>query len=193
MRSELSSKPGVFYPIREWKRRFVFFALSGTMWLLIEMVAINLFLWANHHFDPLLDLPLSVGVCIIWFLMSLFAIFLFTKPIRHIVTSEGITFCSLMYRIYTPWNNIRAVGTSRLGIYRPQALLLQEPAVKGTVRGDGSQLRMATIERRRWLTTKKDPPDDAIPLLFTVPANWQESELGFYIKQYAPQVFSTQA
>ncbi len=135
MRPKFLSSPRVFYPTREWKRRFVFFALSGTMWLLIDMIAINLFLWVNHHFDPLLDLPLSVGVCFIWFLMSLFAILLFTKPIRHMVTSEGITFCSPGYRIYTPWNNIRGVGMSQLGIYRTQALLLQEFSGKGGCAG----------------------------------------------------------
>ncbi len=54
-------------------------------------------------------------------------------------------------------------------------------------------MERATIERRRWLTAKKDPPADAIPLLFIVPAKWQESELGLSIKHYAPQAFSNQA
>jgi hypothetical protein len=123
--------------------------------------------------------------------MSFFIFFLFTRPIRHIITSEGITFCSSGYRISTPWNNIRGVGISRYGAYRPQALMLQEPAVKGVVR-DNIQLERATIERHWLLAEKKYAPDDAIPLLFTVPANWQESELGLYVKQYAPQAFSNQ-
>lgn len=120
--------------------------------------------------------------------MSFLIFSLFIRPLRHIITSEGITFCSLGYRIYSPWNNIRGIGKSRYGAYHPPALLLQEPAVKGIMR-DGSQLEKATVERR-WPIRKKDAPDDAIPLLFTVPANWQESELGIIIKQYAPQAFS---
>lgn len=63
--------------------------------------------------------------------------------------------------------------------------------MKGSVR-DGDQLVRATIEYW-WPISKKDAPDNAIPLLFTVPANWQESELGILVKQYAPQAFSNQA
>ncbi len=56
----------------------------------------------------------------------------------------------------------------------------------------GVQLEKATIERHWLLTGEKAAPDNAIPLLFTVPANWQESELGIMIKQYAPQAFRNQ-
>ena len=119
MHPEHSPTSRIFYPTKEWKRRFVFFALSGTIWLAFDMVVINLFLWVNHHFDPLLDLSLGIGICLAWFLMSLFTLFMFTKPLRHIITSEGITFCSSTYRIYTPWNNIRGIGKGRFGILPP--------------------------------------------------------------------------
>jgi hypothetical protein len=152
---------------------------------------VELGLWTAGPFSHIVALLLGIGIYLAFLLMSFFIIFLFTKPLRHIITSEGITFCSSTYRIYTPWNNIRGIGKGRFGIYRPQTLLLREPAVKGSVR-DGDQLVRATIEYW-WPISKKDAPDNAIPLLFTVPANWQESELGILVKQYAPQAFSNQA
>ncbi len=183
----------VFYPTHEWKRAFISILLIATsLWSFPIIFIVEFALWTINRFGPIVNVLVGIGLYFAYLSICFFVFYLFKKPIRHIITSEGITFCSPVYRIYTPWNNIRAVGKSRLGIYRPQALLLQKPAVKGTVR-DGSQLERATIEPRRWLTTKKDPPDDAIPLLFTVPANWQESELGLSIKHYAPQIFSNQA
>lgn len=180
--------PRIFYPTREWKRIFTFFGLLGTMWPLIAIFVVELSTWTSHLFNLAISLLLGTGTYFMFLLMSFFIISLFTKPLRHIITSEGITFCSLGYRIYTPWNNIQGLGKSRYGAYHPPALLLQEPAVKGLIR-DGNQLERATVERR-WPIRKKDAPNDAIPLLFTVPANWQESELGHVIKQYAPQAFN---
>jgi hypothetical protein len=179
--------PRIFYPTREWKRIFIFFELLGTIWPFTAILVVELSTWTSHLFNFVISLLLGIGVYFISLLMSFFIFSLLIRPLRHIITSEGITFCSFGYRIYTPWNNIRGIGKSRYGAYHPPALLLQEPAVKGHVR-DGNQLERATVERR-WPIRKKDAPDDAIPLLFTVPADWQESELGHIIKLYAPQAF----
>ena len=184
MHPKLSPVPRVFYPTREWKRAFAFLLFfMGSLWPLIIVSIVELTLWTTHLFGPVVNVLLGLGIYLVYLLIGYFTFSLFTKPIRHTITSEGITFCSPGYRIYTPWNNIRGVGQIQYGLYRPQALLLQERAVKGTVR-DGSWLERATVERH-WPISKKDTPDDAIPLLFTVPKNWQESELGRLIQEYA--------
>jgi len=185
MQPELSPVPRVFTLTQEWKRRFALIPLLYSPWSLIAVGLVVLTCWTR--FGPLIAVLLGMGLYVVYLLLSYFLIYLITKTIRHSITPEGITFCSLMYCIFTPWSNIKRVGRSQLGMYHPQALLLEQPAVKGKVR-KRNQLGKATIERRRWLTNEKYAPDDALPLLFTVPANWQESDLGLAIKLYAPQI-----
>lgn len=192
MSPALFDTPKVFQLTRSWKRRLYLIPLIGSF-VSIALVAFLLTFWplAAQEGQIALFISLSIGTFILISLPLSLCWYLVTRPIRHIVTDKGITFSSFVYSIYTPWENIRSVGISQLGTYRPPALLLLQPAVTGYV-GDGNGLERATIQRHSWLTTKKYSPDDALPLFFTVSKNWQESDLGRYIRHYAPQAFSQQ-
>jgi hypothetical protein len=192
MDHEPSPTQRIFSLTPEWYRFFALVpAFASPMVLLLIFVAV-LTLWELAPSARLLTLLTNLGLYGAYYLLYSYYISLLIRRVRHIVTSEGIIFCSPVYRISTPWQNIRGIGTSRLGIYQPAALLLHHPAVKGPV-DESSPIERATIQRRRWLTNQKYAPDDAIPLLFTVPKNWQESELGLLIGHYAPQAFPQQS
>ncbi len=175
----------VFYVTRQWKQGFAIMFLFTLPFTLAPDYFIAL-IWLRFGFPLLTVIFPAIGILLgAAFLDYLLAI----RPVRCIVTSTGIAFYCLTYRIYTPWSNVRGIGTSQLGIYHPPALLFWQPAVEGKVK-ENVQSNEAVIQRRRWLTSKDNPSADALPLIFVVVAkNWQESELGMSIRRYVPHIF----
>jgi hypothetical protein len=182
--------PKTFYMTRSWRLRFLFlFIIISTLLVVVLEMPVP-FLWdVGMRKLGILFVFLCISIPLAIILVEGLCMYLLIKPIKHIVTSDGITFCSFGYRIYTPWKNITGIGVRRFGIYSPPVLLFRHRAIKGRIQ-DGIKQGNAVVESR--LELGKNDVLDALPLLFTVPKNWQESELGAYIKYYASQTFSTQ-
>lgn len=121
-------------------------------------------------------------------LVYLFVWFLW-KTTRHVVTPDGIQFQFVDYSIYTPWSNVVGVAPRGFGAFHPPSLILKELAIKGSIE-EGRQRGVATISykwagSRGFLLT-------AVPLIYTMPRrNWEASELGMAIRNYAPWLFNT--
>lgn len=184
---EPSSSSRVFHITSKWKMLLIRLFLIISMLIVIVLEMPVPFLWVIGMRElGVLFIFLCVGIPLLIIFIEGLCMYLFVKPIRHIVTSDGITFYSFGYNIYTPWNNIVGIGVRRFGIYNPSVLLFRHCAVKGHIQ-DGVKQGNAVVESR--LGVGKNDVLDALPLLFTVPKNWQESELGAYIKYYAPHLF----
>lgn len=191
MHAEPFSSPKVFPLGRKWKLLFVriFVILSILIGVFFAVPIAVLWPGGTIHLG-IFFIFLCAGAFLLCLVIEGLFIWYIIKTVRHIAFSEGIQFSSLGYSIYTPWSNIRGIEMRRFGAAFSLALLLQQPAIKGTIQ-DGRR-RAVAVMQNPFILEKREVLD-AIPLLFDLSENWQESDLISYIRYYAPQAFSNQS
>lgn len=106
---------------------------------------------------------------------------------------NGITFYGGDYRLYTPWENIRAIGEQRSPFRGSiKTLELLEPASTDISLKQGNVMRQAIIEKRwkisigskSYLRTHAS----SIPLLIFSKKNWERDEFLQDLRYYIPHL-----
>lgn len=115
---------------------------------------------------------------------------------RLVLTEDGITYDGWGFRLYTPWENVVGMGqiypyAFPLSFRAIRGLQLRQPTVLGMKVQEARQQGKAALETAWW-----NPVFGMAVfagLLPTTPMlprrNWQESELGKQLQQYAPWAF----
>ncbi len=144
-------------------------------------------------------LPLLVGaIVLIVLLLLLVGMVLratyFIRGSTLILTSEGILYNAVSFKMYTPWKNLGEPGSGKYGVPF-SGLTLREPALMDKNVSEGLQQGIAVIELTGWMIGKKSFKNNC-PFLHILPLDigivgnhWLQGELGSYLRQYAPQVF----
>lgn len=177
-----------------WKRFFLLMpsGIFGAIFLLLLVFALVITLASGRSISSLLTFPLLIllGSILAGCLLSYLLSWLLWRNTRHVATPDGIQFYMIWYSIYTPWSNIAVIAPRLMGAFTTPSLILKQPAVKGSIE-EGRQQGVATIKMSRW-TGDQNIISSSIPLMYTVPRrNWEASDLGMAIRNYAPQLFNS--
>ncbi len=112
--------------------------------------------------------------------------------IRLELTPQGVTLYDYNYSYYTPWNNVAGIGLQRRGFQQLKGLQLARPAIRGDLAtGQIQHMAVAQIPwyvifwQQRYLNVLAFPR-------YILPANWDQGEMGAYVRQYAPQAMGAQ-
>ena len=114
------------------------------------------------------------------------------------VSIDGIVSYSGSYKVYTPWDNIIGVTVGPLSqassVQLCTFLQFRQNALMAVRIFEGKQRHVAVIEKSWWLSRKAFSSRlDKLVLtndLLTFPYdNWQTSEFGTYLQQYAPEAY----
>ena len=135
-------------------------------------------------------------MCFMWYAALLTA----ELPKIHLeLSEEGVIFYGQGYRIYTPWQNISAVGWSGFSHSFPSLFLLKEPASMGIFSFDkGILSRRAVIEKRRWWLFRPEMKASEymhvirIPVLLIRRKDKKEGLMRQYLRYYVPHLVAPQ-
>lgn len=194
LENEPLSLPKVFHITRRWRIFLLICPLIsailgiGPIWLLIAG-------WnedKNVVYSMIVAL-LSLGMA----LLLLWSYFDYSKS-RLVLTSDGITYYSLGFRVYTPWQNVVEFGkasqhipmsvswTSKLMGFR-----LRENAIVGMKLEEGRRQARAVIETDWWYPASMRTPYAGFFIIDEIirERHWQQGDLGNYLHHYAIQAF----
>ena len=182
------------YPLfKSWMIRLymLFFPLLGAAWTMFGLLT---FLPSFH--DSFGD---SLGTTLAGFVFLLLMVFLYRAIgcTRLILTDAGITYYTLGYRMYTPWNNVM-----RFENFRPYPFTLLHSRkfmgfkLRQKYRIDmkleeGRQQQLPVLETDWWNPAWSMAPfADRLPIVeVIVGRNWQNGNFGRDIQHYAPWLF----
>ncbi len=171
----------------------LFMLIGGIGLLILAGVLLRLFIIAHP------PLPLLLGSVLLLLVLVLLAGLLlrgyyFIRASQIILTSEGILYNAVSFKMYTPWKNAIGIGGVTYGISF-KGLVLHEPAVMERKVSEGIQQGIAVIELTRFMIAKNHfkqrcPFTHILPVdIGLVGTNWLQGEFGFYLRSCAPQVF----
>ena len=122
-----------------------------------------------------------------------FAYYLLSRT-RLEVSSDGITYYAIGFRVRSTWDNLEGYGKRVLGAQSVESLILRKPGIEvSRWMQIGYNLmpaaQVAAAAQGRYLPSSRlSSYADVIPVAL-YSENWRSSELGALIKQYAPQAF----
>ena len=152
------------------------------------------------RFDMASRIIFLVGACI----MALLGILLFVgfKRTRLVTSPQGVILYGVGYNVYTPWDNVKAIGQDRYGGNtawnwqfsqpgrRVEGFLFYRPALFGITIEEGMQQHTAVIQGMALLAVQLSRFVNMLPLSgFLDEAARQE--LTDDAKNYAPHTFQT--
>jgi hypothetical protein len=186
MRSDPLPLPKVYSPNRFWRAFILIFPFLSIVCIILAILTMI----------PALNDSVANNIVPMLLLLCLSAILIFLyiriKSTRLVLSQEGMTYYSLEARMYTPWHNV--VGIERMSFLFPlnfrkyMGLKLREKAIVPGKLEDGLRYGVAVIGASKWLGMAIYA--GIFPIGFgIIGRNWQNEELGAYIRQYAPQVF----
>lgn len=137
-----------------------------------------------------------------WIILMLAGVFLITLIIvawllfgqRLGVSAEGLTYITTGYRVYSAWDNLVGHANRVLGAQSVEVLILREPGITmNKAMATANQFRplflMAGLFQGRYLLPGAiERYATTIPIGLFV-EEWQMSELGRIVEQFAPQAY----
>jgi hypothetical protein len=193
MQDESFPLPKIFSITRNWRKFLLICPLAsfifaiGAVWMILTLNQSN-----NATYSMVVAL---LGLCLAFILM--WGYFDYSKS-RLALTSDGITYYSSGFRIYTPWHNLADIGsispqvpltvswTSKLIGFR-----LRQNAMLRMKLEEGVRQGIAVIETDWWYPVSMRAPYAGFFIIDEIirERNWQQSDLGIYLQHYAPQAF----
>jgi hypothetical protein len=110
------------------------------------------------------------------------------RRMRLELLPEGLAFYAIGWRMFTPWDNIEGVDKIPMGRRLNTGLKYKARAVKNIDIANGIEQRKA-VTRYNWWTNKRRRYYEGMPLSIDNHQALEQSELGAYLKTYAPQAF----
>lgn len=113
------------------------------------------------------------------------------------VSSDGITYFSIGYKVASTWGNVAGYGKRTMGSQDVDVLILREPGMDMSLwMRIGYMLypvgQLAALAQGRTLISNVNLDDYSVWIPVGMYAeNWRESELGDFVKRYAPSAFET--
>jgi len=164
----------------------------------------------------LTGVAIALGLVSLFLLVLAGAIIYPLWKVRLIIAPEGIMYIGLGFRVYSPWWNVRGIGSRSMGYRRVDGLLVGPPVPGRLSLEEGIKQQVPVLEMSGWLRleVKLRPVlrvlaplgglsprmvDHAldmrtyasiIPISLFVP-HWQRSEAAALIAQYVPHVLVT--
>ena len=150
------------------------------------------------HIDTATRAVLLAGTCIITLLGIV--IFLGLRRTRIVTSSQGVILYGLGYKVYTPWSNIKELGTDWYGgnnlystrFYQPEksyeGFLFYKPAVFGISIEEGMRRNVAVIQGWVLLAVQLSRYANMLPLTGFLNDDIRQ-ELIDDAKKYAPKTF----
>lgn len=111
------------------------------------------------------------------------------RNVRLEVLAEGLAFYYIGFRMFTPWSNISGFDEIPLGRKLVPGLKYKEAAVAKLDVVAGIEQKKA-VTRYNWWVGRGRRYFEGMPLTIASHYNFEQSELGRYIKKYAPQAFA---
>ena len=176
-------------------KRFPFF----LKWI-ISFIGLSIFvnvlgiLTLKETLNTKLDTFMNVEILLICFVI----ISIFTVTNRLEVSSEGVTYYEMGFRIYTPWHNI--VGVTPIkhpisSLHITTVFTFRQPALLNVSIEEGKRQGLAVIEKYWLMRCLAAPPItylwySPLPRTLVSPFDLEQGELSMYIRQYAPSLLN---
>ena len=136
---------------------------------------------------------------VVWILVAvllfciLFALWLMSRT-RLEVSSDGITYYSIGFRVRSNWSKIEGYGKRVLGTQTIESLILREPGIEVSRWMQIGYALMPAAQVAGALQGRYIPSGRLGSYANVIPVglyanDWRSSELGALIKRYAPQAF----
>jgi len=109
---------------------------------------------------------------------------------RLVLSPEGVTLYGITSQRFTPWHNIASIAYRRWGRYLSKKLQLRQPALLRVKLAEGIRQDIAVLDTPWYLAWRDKRQTGFVPLSFSK-LDWVNSELDAYLRQYAPQAFSS--
>lgn len=196
MQDESFPLPKIFRITRGWRTFLLICPLISVIW---GIGAIWLMTSALHESKNMMNDIVIALLSLGMILLLLWLYFDYSKS-RLVVDANGLIYYGSGFRVYTPWHNI--IGFANASPLKPMSvswtakligLRLYQNARMDMTLEDGVRQGIAVIETDWWYPASMRAPYAGFFILDEIirERNWQQGELGIYLRHYAPYISKT--